>query len=318
MTHTKVKTLSETVGRTERIQKKVKYKKFTALYIMLVPAVIYYLIYKYGAMFGVMIAFKDYNLMEGVFGSEWVGLDVFKQMFQMRSFFQVFANTCIIAFYKLIFGFPAPIIFAVFLNEITNIRFKKTVQTISYLPHFLSWVVLGSVFLTFFGPSSGPIGEIQKALGLPQVYILGDPNYFRGFLVISHIWKSVGWGSIIYLAALAGIDTELYEAAQVDGATRFKRIIHITLPGLTPTITIMLILAIGQMLNDDFDQIYNLYSPAVYSVADVLSTYVYRIGLIDLNYSLATAAGLFKNIIAFALILSANAITQKINDYGLW
>jgi putative aldouronate transport system permease protein len=285
---------------------------------MLLPAVIYYAIFKYVPMYGATLAFKNFNIRLGILGSPWVGLSHFRRLFSMGSFFEVLRNTVLISLYKLIFGFPAPIIFAILLGELRQIRFKKVVQTISYLPHFLSWVVLASIFLQFFSPSSGPFNYITRALGLPQVYVLTSPQWFRTVLVATSVWKGFGWNSVIYLASLGSIDTELYEAAHIDGANRFQRIIHITIPGLAPVITIMLILAVGQMLNDDFDQIYNMYNSAVYSVADVISTYVYRVGLLDVNYSLATAVGLFKNVLAFSMILLTNAITKRVNDYGLW
>jgi putative aldouronate transport system permease protein len=301
------------------LEKSVKdYKKHFWLLVMLLPAVTYYIIFKYVPMYGATLAFKNFNITKGIMGSPWVGLRHFRRLFSMGSFFEVLRNTILISFYKLIFGFPAPIIFAILLGELKQIRFKKTVQTISYLPHFLSWVVLASIFIQFFSPSIGPFNYVTRSLGLPQVYVLTSPKWFRAVLVITTIWKSFGWNSVIYLASLGGIDTELYEAAHIDGANRFQRILHVTIPGLSPAITIMLILAVGQMLNDDFDQIYNMYNPAVYRVADVISTYVYRVGLLEVNYSLATAVGLFKNVLAFAMILITNAITKRINDYGLW
>jgi putative aldouronate transport system permease protein len=295
-----------------------QYRKYFIVFLMLVPALVYYIIFKYGPIYGVSIAFKDYSVSKGIAASPWVGLKYFRLLFKSLTFFQVVRNTIIINFYKLIFGFPAPIIFAILLNELKLLRFKKTVQTISYLPHFISWVVLASIFLQFFSTSSGPISAIFRLLGMKPVYLLGETRAFRGILVITFIWKSIGWNSIIYLASLASIDSELYDAASVDGANRFQKILHITLPGLTPVITIMFIFAVGQLLNDDFDQVYNMYNTAVYSVADVISTYTYRTGLVEINYSRATAVGLFRNIIAFILVLCTNAITKHVNEYGLW
>lgn len=303
-------------GKFKRLMRQYSRQKWICL--MLLPALVYYIVFKYAPMYGATLAFKDYQIRAGIMGSPWAGLKYFKQLFTMGSFFEVFANTMLISCYKLIFGFPAPIIFAILLNELRGNRFKKTIQTISYLPHFLSWVVLASIFIQFFSPSVGPFNYILQCLGLPDVYVLGSTRWFRTFLVATSIWKEIGWGSIMYLASLGNIDTELYDAAEVDGTNRLQRIWHVTLPGLTPVITIMLIMQIGRLLNDDFDQIYNLYNSAVYKVADVLSTYIYRVGLLDVNYSLATAVGLFKNVIALALILGTNAITKRINDYGLW
>jgi len=293
------------------------YWRYRWIFLMLLPALAYFIIFKYLPMYGATLAFKDYHIKAGIWGSPWVGMKYFQQLFATGSFIDVVKNTFIISFYKLLFGFPAPILFAILLNELRGNRLKKSVQTISYLPHFLSWVVLASIFTQFFSPA-GPFVQLMEQMGVPGVYVLTNPRLFRTFLVCTTVWKSIGWGSIVYLGSLGNIDTELYDAANVDGCNKLQRIWHITLPGLTPVITIMLLLEIGKLLNDDFDQIFNLYNQAVYRVADVISTNIYRIGLLGVNYSLATAAGLFKNVLALILILSANSITKKINDYGLW
>jgi putative aldouronate transport system permease protein len=236
----------------------------------------------------------------------------------MGSFRQVFRNTVIISFLKLLFGFPAPIIFAILLNEIRAMKYKKFIQTISYLPHFVSWVILGGVFMQFLSPSTGPVNIILQNAGIKPIYFLANDIWFRPVLVITSIWKGVGWGSIIYLASISGIDPELYEAAEIDGAGRLRKALSITIPSLIPVITIMIIFSIGGIVQDDFDQIYNLYNPAVYSVGDVLSTYTYRVGLVEMKYSFSAAVGLFTNIISFVLILVTNFITKRINEYGLW
>lgn len=302
-----------------------KFKRWIKLYlnnkyllILLLPAILYYGIFHYAPLYGATIAFKDYIFRLGIGGSPWVGLENFKMLFEMESFKEVFMNTIIISLQKLVFGFPAPIIFAVLLSEITATRFKKTVQTISYFPHFVSWVVLGGLFLQLLSPTSGPINQLIQMFGGQPIYFLADPKWFRTVLVVSSVWKSVGWGSIIYLASITGIDPGLYEAASIDGAGRLVKIWNITIPSIMPVITIMFIFAVGGIVNDDFDQIFNLYNPAVYKVGDVLSTYTYRVGLVDMKYSFSTAVGLFKNVIAFALVISANAITKRINDYGIW
>jgi putative aldouronate transport system permease protein len=294
------------------------YRKYFVLFLMLLPALAYYIIFRYGPIYGVTIAFKDYNIRRGIWGSPWVGLKYFRFLFISPTFFQVVRNTVIINLYKLTFGFPAPIIFAILLNELVFARYKKIVQTISYLPHFLSWVVLASIFLQFFSTSTGPIAVIYRFFGLTPVYLLGETGAFRGILVVTFIWKTFGWNSIIYLASLSSIDSELYDAASVDGVNRFQKIWHVTLPGLVPVITIMFIFAVGQLLTDDFDQVYNMYNAAVYSVADVISTYTYRTGLVEINYSRAAAVGLFRNVIAFVLVLTTNAITKRLNEYSLW
>jgi putative aldouronate transport system permease protein len=236
----------------------------------------------------------------------------------MQSFWEVLRNTFIISGLKLVFGFPAPILLSLMLNEIRCTRFKRTVQTISYLPHFLSWIILSGIFIQFLSPSIGPLNILLKGMGIKPIYFLADEKWFRSVLVATHIWKTVGWGTIVYLAALTNINPEYYEAAYIDGANRWHCIRYITLPSLAPVITIMLIFAVGGIIEDDFNQIFNMYNEAVYSVGDVISTYTYRRGLVKLDYSFATAVDLFKNIIAFVLIITANKIANRINEYGIW
>jgi putative aldouronate transport system permease protein len=279
---------------------------------------LYFIVFKYFPIYGLVIAFKDYNFFDGIVKSPWSGLAAFKEMLATASFWEVFKNTIIIGSLQFVFGFPAPIILALLLNEIINKRAKSIFQTISYMPHFVSWVILGGLFMQFLSPSSGPINIAIKALGGKPIYFLADPKWFRAVLVVTEVWKSVGWGSIVYLAALSSIDPELYEAAALDGAGRWARMRYITLPELYPVITIMLILATGQLVSDNFDQVFNLYNPSVYKVGDVMSTYIYRRGLVDMEYSYSTAIGLFKNVIAFGIVLLSNKLSQRINDYGIW
>lgn len=286
--------------------------------LLFLPAVLYYIVFHYMPIYGVLIAFKSYKFTLGVWGSPWVGLKHFEDLFAIAGFWQVFRNTLLISCYKLVFGFPAPIVFALLLNEIRQAVFKRFVQTVTYLPHFLSWVVLAGLTIQFLSPSTGPINLLLKAAGLEPIFFLGDPSWFRSTLVATDIWKELGWGTIVYLAALSGVNPELYEAASMDGANRYQRMRHITLPAMTPVITIMLIFAVGRLVNDDFDQVFNLYNPAVMEVGDVLGTYTYRMGLVNMEYSFATAVGLFRNVVAFVLIVSANAIAKRINEYGLW
>ena len=289
-----------------------------ALLFMLIPGLIYYFVFCYAPMYGITIAFKDFKILEGINASPWAGLKYFKMAFAEPEFWRVFKNTLILSGLKLLINFPAPIIFALLINEVRCLKFKKTVQTISYLPHFLSWVVLTGVVTNILSPSTGVINSILVKFGMQPIYFVADKNWFRPVLVLSSLWKEVGWRSIIYLAALSSVNSELYEAAMLDGANRFKQTIHVTLPSITNVIVIMLIFAVGGIVNDDFDQIYNLYNPAVYSVGDVLGTYVYRVGLEGMQYSYSTAIGLFKNVIAFALILMTNYLSGKFSDYGLW
>lgn len=295
-----------------------QYWKHRYLVFLIIPAFIYYIIFKYGPMYGIQIAFKDYKFRLGIAGSEWVGLQNFIDLLHMQSFSEVFFNTIIISVYKLVFGFPAPIILALLLNEVRHKYFKKAVQTISYLPHFLSWVILAGMFTQFLSPSIGPINILLRAFDINPVYFLGDEKWFRSVLVSTSIWKGVGWSSIVYLAALSSISTELYEAAIMDGATRWKQVWYITIPSLLPVITIMLILSVGGIIDDDFDQIFNMYNSAVYNVGDVISTYTYRRGLVDMQYGFATAVSLFKNVISLALIFITNLISRRVNEYGIW
>jgi putative aldouronate transport system permease protein len=295
-------------------------KKNSSLLIMLILPISYYLIFHYWPMYGAQIAFRDYKFLQGIFGSKWVGLDNFRKMFEGLGFKRVFINTIKISFLKLIFGYPAPIIFAILLSEVFHTKFKKTVQTITYLPHFISWVVLAGLFRTFLSPSIGPINMIIKAMGSKPVFFIADPKWFRSVLVTTSIWKGFGWSSIIYLAAISGINPELYEASIIDGANRFQRALYITLPSIIPVITITFIFAVGGIINDDFQQIYNFLNDAVLGVGDVISTYTYRRGLISYEYSYAAAVGLFKNVIGFILIIITNLLSKKISEgeYGIW
>ena len=296
------------------------YRKYGALTLMFIPVVLYFLIFKYIPMGGIVIAFKDFIVTKGIFGSEWVGLENFEKAFRLATFRRSVTNTLTISGLKLLFGFPAPIILALMLNEVNHLRFKKTVQTISYLPHFLSWVVLAGMFQQLLSPNNGPVNAILRdVFGVKEsIYFLGSNDYFRGTLVVTDLWKNVGWSSILYLATIAGIDPTLYEAATVDGATRWQCTRYITLPSLVSTIVIMLILSIGSIMDAGFDQVFNLYNSAVYKTGDIIDTYVYRYGLGEMKYSFATAVGLFKNIIAFILVVGTNLITRRISGEGIW
>ena len=223
-----------------------------------------------------------------------------------------------IAALKFVFGFPAPIILALMLNELRGQKYKRVVQSLSYLPHFISWVILTGIFMVILSPTRGPINSMLKSMGMESIYFLGDPKYFQGTLVVTGIWKGVGWGSIVYLAALGGVNEELYDAARVDGCGRWARIWHVTIPGITPVITIMLILSMGSLVEDDFDQIFNLLNDAVLGVGDVLGTFIYRQGVKNLDYGYATAVELFRNLISLVLVLSANYFSKRVNEYGLW
>jgi putative aldouronate transport system permease protein len=296
----------------------VKYKFF---HLLVLPAIVYYVIFYYLPMFGLVMAFNDYSGIGGIRGmltSPWVGFKNFVELFQSLYFWRLIRNTLIISGLRMVFGFWMPILLAILLNEISFRLFRRTVQTISYLPHFLSWVVVAGLVTMLLG-SDGPINTILGALfGTKPVVFLSDTHYFRGVLVASGIWKSLGWNSIIYFAAISNVPPEHYEAAIVDGANRFQRAWFITIPWLRFIMVIMLILSIGQIINEDFEQIFNLYNAAVYSVADVFETYVYRKGFQDRDFSYATAVGLFKSMIAFIMVIGANRAAKSLGQEGLW
>ncbi|WP_308638072.1 ABC transporter permease [Paenibacillus silvisoli] len=296
-----------------------KYKQYRALLIMMIPAMLYYLVFHYLPMYGVLLAFKDFKILQGIWNSPWVGFDIFEKIFHDEYFFTVLKNTMIISLYKLLFGFPVPIIFALLLSEVMNARYKKLIQTVTYLPHFISWVVLAGIFFTLFS-LEGPVNTIVKLFGGDPVLYLADPRYFRTILVITSIFQGFGWGSIIYFAAISNIDPQLYEAAIIDGAGRFKRMFYISIPMLVPIIAIMLILSMSGILDAGFDQIFNMYNVQVYNVADIIDTYVYRKGIVEMNYSYATAVGLFKSVVALILIFAVNRIVKMIGgkDHALW
>ncbi|RAV01414.1 sugar ABC transporter permease [Paenibacillus sp. YN15] len=294
-----------------------EYVKHKYLFLLLLPLLVYYAVFHYAPMYGIMLAFKDFYPLKGIAGSPWVGLEHFTMLFTGLDFLPVLKNTLIISFYKLFFGFPAPIILCLIINEVRHTFFKKAVQTVTYLPHFISWVVLAGFLIELLSPSRGPINILLQLLGIDPIFFIADVNWFRGVIVASSIWREVGWQSIIYLAAVAGINTELYDVANMDGAGRLQRIWYITIPSITPVIIIMFIFATGSIIQDDFDQIYNLLNAKVLSVGDVISTYTYREGLVNMNFGYATAVGLFKNVVAFTLVMNANFIARKFSNYAI-
>ncbi|MEK5642623.1 MULTISPECIES: ABC transporter permease [Paenibacillus] len=288
------------------------------LLLLFIPCILFYIIFRYGPLYGLIIAFKDYSVFSGVMGSDWVGLKHFVKFFSNQDFWMLFRNTLLLGFYTLIFGFPFPILLAVLLNEVRTKWFKKSVQTLSYLPAFLSVVIISSMIIDFLSPTNGLLNQLLAAFGFEKKYFLVDPGWFRPIYVISEIWSTIGYESIIYLAAIAGINPTLYEAARVDGASRFHMIRHITIPGLMPTMLIMFILKTGSMIRIGYEKVLLLYNPMTYNVADVFSTYVYRKGLLESNYSYAAAVGMFEALVAMTMLLGANAISRKIGGKGLW
>ncbi len=285
-------------------------------YIMILPVIIYISVFCYKPMYGIIIAFKNYRPALGVMDSPWVGFRHFVTFFKDYNFVSILRNTFTISGLNILFGFPAPIILALLINEIRNTKFKRIVQTISYMPYFISIVIICGLIKTFT-QSDGIISEMV-VMGGAKVNLLANKHWFYPIYIISNIWQYIGWDSIIYLAALSGIDQEQYEAAKVDGAGRLRQIISVTLPGLMPTITILFILKMGSILNVGFEKILLLYSPTTYDVADVISTYVYRIGILDANYSYSAAIGLFNSIVNIVFLLLTNTICKKVNNSGLF
>ena len=303
-------------------QEKLSYrlKQYWPAYLLLLPVVLWYAIFCYAPMGGLVIAFKKYIVINGIWNSPWVGLKNFERLFGSAAFMRSIQNTLVFSGLNFVFGFPLPIIFAILLNEMPGIRYKKIVQTVSYLPHFISWSVAGGLVYMLLSPSTGAIAAIVRALGgTPQNYI-GISRYFRPIVVVSDIWKSLGWSAIIYIAAISSVDEQLYEAALIDGAGRFARIWHVTLPGIRSIISIQLILTVGKILNVSFGQIFVLISDLTLDVGETIDYYVYRVGLGSTNnMSLATASGMFKSIIGLMLIVLTNYASRKLTDgEGIW
>lgn len=294
---------------------RVRIHEYRYLYLMLIPAVAAMIIFCYAPMYGIQIAFKNYKPRSGIWGSQWVGFKYFLRMFREQTFMTVLRNTLVISGLRLVICFPAGVIFALMLNEIGNQRLKKVAQTISYMPHFVSWVVLGGIVKSLLS-LNGPVNALVKLCGGTPAIWLTKSNYFIPIVLVTDIWKSMGWGSIVYLAAMAGIPMDQYESAEIDGASRFQRIWYITLPSILPVVMTMFILRIGNIMSAGFDQIFNLYSAAVYDVADIIDTYSYRVGLIDNNFSYSAAIGLFKNVLGFALMIAVNQLTKTTNKHG--
>ncbi|MFD0869429.1 Maltose transport system permease protein malF [Chlamydia abortus] len=293
-------------------------RKEWGLYLMLIPGLVFLLIFKYTPMYGLVIAFQDFSIFRGISGSEWVGLKHFEKLMVNDQFLSVFRNTVIISVYKLIFLFPAPIIIAILLNEIRKMMFKKVVQSIIYLPHFISWVIVSGLFINLLSLNGGIVNTLIEKLGGEPIGFFMDQNVFRPLLVVTEGWKEVGWGTIVYLAAISSIDPQLYEAAKMDGANKFQQMWHVTLPGMASTIVLMLILRLGSMLEAGTEQILVMYNPVVYNVADVIGTYVYRVGLGASDYSFSTAVGLFESVVAFTLVVTGNFICRKYLGRSIW
>ncbi|TYP78160.1 ABC transporter permease [Paenibacillus methanolicus] len=287
------------------------------LYLMMLPVLVYYIVFHYVPMYGAVIAFKNYSPMKGILGSDWVGLKHFADFFNSYYFWRILKNTLLISLYSLLFEFPAPIILALLINEVRGRAFKRAVQTITYMPYFISLVVICGI-ITDFTNADGLINQIFVWLGYDGQAMLQKPGLFRPIYILSEIWQRIGWESIIYIAALMSIDQEQYEAARMDGASRLKQIVYITLPGIMPTIAIMLILRMGNLLNVGFEKIILLYNPITYETADVISSFVYRKGLLEFGWSYSSAVGLFNSVINLVLLVTANAISRRVSKSSLW
>jgi len=287
--------------------------RFKLLYALLLPAFLWVLAFDYLPLYGISIAFTDYNVIQGFSASEWVGLKHFRALFESEMFRNAFKNTLVISLYKMISGFLCPILLALALNEIRAAWFKKTLQTAVYLPRFVSWVVYGGIVAILLSPETGLVNKVVEWFGGTPAYLLVEPAYFRTILVVTDAMKEMGWAAIIYIAAIAGLNPEVYEAAIVDGATRFKRIVHVTLPGIAGTIVVLFILRVGYVMSAGLDQVINLYNPMVFEVGDILDTYIYRVGIEQFNLSLAAAADVIKGVVGLALVLAANRIAKRID-----
>jgi len=308
---------SDDVSRTRSpLMKLIRRDKF--LLLLVLPCVLYFFIFSYIPMLWNIIAFKDYNIGLGILGSEWVGLEHFQRFFSSPNFTRVIKNTLAISFMELFIGFPVPIIFALLLNEVRHRTLKRFTQTVSYLPHFVSIVVVVGMMLIFLSPNDGLINTLIIRLGGESINFFGEASWFRWLYVSSNIWENFGWDSIIYFAAIAGINPDMYESAVIDGAGRWSKMWYVTLPTIAPTIIILLVLRIGWLLGVGFEKIILMYNPATYSTADVISTYVYRVGLLQAEYSYGTSIGLFNSVLSLILLLSANYLSRRITDTSLF
>lgn len=303
--------------RTTREIIAMDFRRHWPVYLLILPTVIFYIIWCYGPLYGIIIAFNDFAPKKGILGSNWVGLRWFRDFFRGPFAFRTIRNTLLINIYNLLIGFPAPIILALMLNEMRSIRYKRVVQTVTYMPYFISLVVLCGI-LKDFSSTDGLFGTLMQNAGMTPVNLLGDAQYFRSMYIGSELWQKLGWDSIIFLSALAGIDQELYEAATIDGASRWKQILHVTLPGIMPTISILLILRVGSMMSVGYEKIILLYNGLTYETGDVISSYVYRKGIIEADFSFSTAVNLFNSIINFALVVFANRVSAALTETSLW
>ena len=304
-------------GKTRKKGFAVRFRKEWPFHLMLLPCVAVVLIFKYLPLAGLSIAFQDYSPLFGIFDQEWCGLDNFRYVFSLPTFPRVIYNTMFIAIMKIVAGIIVPVTFALMLNEMRNIHYKRTLQTVVYLPHFISWVALAGIFLDVLS-MDGIVNKMLGVLGITPVYFLGDEKVFPYTMVVTDIWKTFGWNTIVYLAAVTGVSPDLYEAAYLDGAGRIRQTIHVTIPGILPIVMLMSILSIGNVLRAGFDQIFNLYSPLVYSTGDIIDTFVYRMGILSAQFGPATAIGLFQSLVSFVLIVSGYWAADRFAGYRVF
>jgi putative aldouronate transport system permease protein len=293
-------------------------KRRPFLYMLLVPVIAYFIVFKYFPLYGEIIAFKDFRLADGIWGSKWVGLDQFNRLLHSSDLLKIVRNTLLLNLYGLIFGFPVPIALAIMLNEVRVEWYKRVVQNLLYLPHFLSWIILGTIVIGLLSPGSGFINYMLKAFGVEPIYFMGNTFWWPLVYVFSGIWRDAGFSTILYLAAMSSIDPHLYEAARIDGGGKLRQIWHVTLPGIRSTIALMLVLQMGRMFDVGFEHIWVLTNPMVTSVSDVMSTYIYRLGLVNLQYSYTTAIGLVQSLVGLVLVLSVNRIIRSMGERALW
>ena len=301
-----------------KVKKKNWFQKELPFHVMLLPAVIITIIFKYIPFVGISMAFEDYTPLKGIFDQTWVGMDNYKYLFSLPGFGSVIWNTIFIAVMKMIGNLIFPVLIALLLNEIHNKHYKKTVQTVLCLPHFISWAALAGIFIDILSPSGGIVNQLLNLLGMDSVFFLGDPKVFPYTMAITDVWKELGWGTIVYLAAITGIDPTYYEAAKIDGANRFQQVFYVTIPSILSMILLMMVLSVGNVLQAGFEQVFNLYSPQVYSTGDIIDTYVFRIGVIEAKFDLATAVGLFKSAISFVLIMIGYKAADKMAGYKVF
>ncbi|MFC5651024.1 ABC transporter permease [Paenibacillus solisilvae] len=288
------------------------------LYLLLAPVALYFIVFKYAPLLGEVMAFKNYRLADGIWGSPWVGFDQFRKLFTSRDFISILRNTLLLNVYGLVFAFPVPILLALMLNELHSERYKRILQNLLYIPHFMSWIVLGSIVIALLSPSTGIVNAILKLLGLEPIYFMASTFWWPVAFVGSSVWREAGFGTIMYLAAMASINPQLYEAAAIDGASKLRQIWHVTLPGIRSTVAILLVLHMGKMMDVGFEQVYALQNSAVGSVSEVISTYVYTRGIVGLQYSYTTALGLFQSVVSLALVVAVNRLIRAMGERGLW